>query len=148
MKRSIACRNIMVAICMAAIFSGCGLKLGKFPTYFDENTYERLIFAKVNILFLYASFGEPLIDMDAIKSARMDIARMYEYEKGKGNANQATVRQMELIREAFDDHIKNRMGKVKWEAFDIEDFSENIAEYFDIAIKTERSKNKKWKKGD
>jgi len=145
MRISNVSRQIIAAICLAAFFSGCGgFKIGKFPAYFDENTYKSMISAKVNVMFLYESLGEPEADMEDIRSARMDIARMHEYEKGKGEANSATASQIGLIRDAFDSHIRNRMEKEKWEAFDIEDFSEIIAEYFDIAIRTERSKNKNW----
>ncbi|VEN73250.1 conserved exported hypothetical protein [Candidatus Desulfarcum epimagneticum] len=144
-KRSL--KHAALFFMAAALLSGCAaLKFGKFPSYFDENTYQRLTFAKADILFLYASFGESVLDMDEIRSARVSLARLYEYEKGKGKANAATARQVELIRQAFEDHLQNRMGKVKWDDFDVDDFSENIGQYFDIAIETERSKNKKWKK--
>ena len=143
-KRSL--KHAALFFMAAALLSGCGaFKFGKFPTYFDAHTYQRLTFAKADILYLYASFGEPVLDMDEIRSARVSLARLYEYEKGKGEGNAATSRQIELIREAVEEHLQNRMGKVKWEDFDVGDFSENIGQYFDIAIETERSKNKKWK---
>ena len=146
MKKRGLFKHVACLLMAAALLSGCGaFKFGKFPTYFDENTYQRLTFAKADILYLYASFGEPVLDMDEIRSARVSLGRLYEYEKGKGEANAATSRQIELIREAVEEHLQNRMGKVKWEEFDVEDFSENIGQYFDIAIETERSKNKKWK---
>ena len=146
MKKRGLFKHVACLLMAAALLSGCGaFKFGKFPTYFDENTYQRLTFAKADILYLYASFGEPVLDMDEIRSARVSLARLYEYEKGKGEGNAATSRQIELIREAVEEHLQNRMGKVKWEDFDVGDFSENIGQYFDIAIETERSKNKKWK---
>jgi len=146
MKKKMVAKCMVVAVCMAALLSGCGFKFGKFPTYFDDVTYKSLTDAKADVLFLYASFGEPVLDMDEINGVRLNIARLHEYEKGKGAANAATARQIGLIANAFADHVKNRMSKVAWTPFDMEDFKENIAEYFDIAIKTERSKNKKWKK--
>ena len=147
MKKSMAlAKYVMAAVCLAALLSGCGLKFGKFPTYFDQTTYKSLTDAKADILFLYASFGEPVLDMDEIRTARLSVARIHEYEKGKGDANAATAKQIGLLREAFEDHVKNRVSKITWTLFDVEDFSETMAEYFDIAISTERSKNKKWEK--
>ena len=144
MRKKIISRNVIVVFCLAAFLSGCGFMFGKFPAYFDENSYKSLTFAKAKILFLYDSFGKAEVDLDEIKSVRLDLARIYEYEKGKGAKNEATTKQVELIMEGFEDHVKDRLKKDKWDEFDLEDFSENIADYFDIAIKTESLKNRKW----
>jgi len=79
-------KRMVVAVCMAALLFGCGFKFGKFPAYFDDVTYKSLTDAKADVLFLYASFGEPVLDMDQINGVRLNIARIYEYERGKGES--------------------------------------------------------------
>ncbi len=127
------------------VFTGCSRLKG--ISYYDLTTYKNLTEIKPQVLALYQSFGE--VEMDStelkaeIQATRLRLAQMYEYEKGKGDKNTPTADQIKIIQEAFEDHVKHRLKKDVWKPFDVEDFSENMADLFDIAIKTENSKNKK-----
>lgn len=81
------------------------------------------------------------VNMVKLEEIRLKLQQMYEYELGKGVANAPTLRQIELIMEMFEDHVSGRIKKGFWNTWDLEDYSENIADMFDMAIATEQSKN-------
>ncbi|WDT81830.1 MAG: hypothetical protein MPW14_08990 [Candidatus Manganitrophus sp.] len=63
-------------------------------------------------------------------------------KRGKGEKNRETARQIGLILEMFSRHIQERKNKGKWSEAQIQNRWENMEEAFDIAISTERLKNK------
>ena len=121
--------------------SGCA-HLFSSISYYDPTTYKNLTDLKPAVLFLYDSFTEDAINIDKFNDIRLKMAQMYEYEKGKGETNQETIEQLKIIIEMFDDHVNQRLKSGNWNNAHLANQKENISEAFDIAIKTERLKNK------
>jgi len=79
---------------------------------------------------------------ERIEDVRIRLAQIYEYEKGKGERNIETTKQIKIIQDMFERHLQDRLDHGKWNAAHCENMKENIAEAFDIAIATEQAKNK------
>ena len=110
-------------------------------SYFDSTTYKNLTDMKPEISALYDNFTSERIDTAQIDYVRLKLAQIYEYEKGKAK-NSGTTRQIQIIQEMFERHVKDRFEKGKWTKEHLENKKENIDEAFDMAIKTEGAKNK------
>lgn len=110
-------------------------------TYYDFTTYKALTEAKAEMNFLYESFTKNELDMKDVQQMRLTIAKIYEYEKGKGDKNKETVSQIKIIRDMFKEHIADRENGV-WNETHMQNKQELILDAFDIAIKTEMLKNK------
>ena len=111
-------------------------------TYYDPTTYRNLTEIKPQVVLLYDSFSdEPIVEQE-IKQVRLRIAQMLEYEKGKGPKNTETIEQIKLIRDMFEDDISHRRKNGVWNNSQQKNQIENISDAFDIAIATERLKNK------
>lgn len=121
--------------------SGCA-RLGGFVTYYDPTTYKNLTDLKPEVLALYETFTGDSINTKKIAAIRLKLAQIYEYEKGKGPKNIETTKQIKIIQEMLERHVKNRMKYGKWSETHLNNQKQNIAEAFDIAIQTERLKNK------
>ena len=67
---------------------------------------------------------------------------MYEYEKGKGGKNKETYEQIRIIQNMFERHVNDRLNSGTWSKINLDNLKKNIVDAFDIAIKTERLKNK------
>ena len=120
--------------------SACASFLG-FPTYYDQTTYKNLTDLKPEILFLYDTFATDSIDEAKIAAARLKLAQVYEYEKGKGEKNRETREQLELLQQMFERHIGDRVKGGKWTPAHVRNQKTNLAEAFDLVIATERLKN-------
>ena len=121
--------------------SACASFLG-FPTYYDQTTYKNLTDLKVEILFLYDTFATDSIDEAKITAARLKLAQVYEYEKGKGEKNRETREQLELLQQMVERHMSDRVKGGKWTPAHVRNQKTNLAEAFDLVIATERMKNK------
>jgi len=122
--------------------SACASFSWVFPTYYDQTTYKNLTDLKAEILFLYDTFASDSIDEAKIAAARLKLAQIYEYEKGKGEKNRETREQLELLQQMFERHIGDRVKGGKWTPAHVGNQKTNLAEAFDLAIATERAKNK------
>lgn len=123
----------------AAIFPGCAaLQLA----YYDPTTFRNLTALKPKVAVLYESFTRDALNEDKIAEIRLELAQVYEYEKGKGESNRETARQIQVIREMFERHVEHRRGQGKWSMAFMQNARQNIEDAFDIAIRTERLKNK------
>jgi hypothetical protein len=80
--------------------------------------------------------------MKAIMAIRLELAQVYEYEKGKGKKNRETTEQIEIIHKMFERHVEDRVKGDHWSETHLQNVKENIEDLFDIAIQTERLKNK------
>ena len=120
--------------------SGCAL-FG-FVTYYDPTTYKNLTDLKPEVIVLYETFTGDSVDTDKIAAIRLKLAQIYEYENGKGAKNIETTRQIKIIQEIFERHVNDRIKNGKWNETHLNNQKRNIAEAFDIAIQTERLKNK------
>ena len=110
--------------------------------YYDPTTYKNLTDLKPVVSALYDTFIEKEIDKKEVALVRLKLAQAYEYEKGKGETNTETTHQMKTIRDMFERHVQDRMKNGKWSKEHLDNVKENMEEAFDIAIATERLKNK------
>jgi len=133
-------RLIIINLLLLLILPGCS-HLG-FPTYYDPTTYKSLTDLKPEITSLYDGFGSDTINTDKIATLRLRLAQIYEYENGKGKKNQETTAQVKIIRNIFERHVADRIKSGKWSEDHLNNNKQNIAQAFDIAIQTERLKNK------
>jgi hypothetical protein len=127
--------------CFLLLFLLSGCAHFGFPTYYDPTTYKTLTDLKPEVGMLYNTFKGPG-DPKAIDAVRLKLAQTYEYEKGKGAQNAETTEQIEIISEMFEDHVRDRVKNGQWSEAHLENQKALIAKAFDIAIKTERLKNK------
>ena len=113
-----------------------------FISYYDPTTYKNLTEVKPEVVFLYETFTTDSVNPEKIVQVRLRLAQVYEYEKGKGLKNKETYEQIEIIQSMFERHVKDRLDKGKWTQEHYENVKTNMEEAFDIAIQTERLKNK------
>ena len=131
-----------ISILLGVLFLyGCASWIG-FPTYFDATTYKNLTDLKPQVLKLYDTFTSNELDTTKIETVDLKFAQIYEYEKGKGEKNKETYVQINLIYNMYKSHVQDRMDNAAWSEVHCGNQKENIAEAFDIAIKTESLKNK------
>jgi len=107
----------------------------------DPTTYKNLTDLKPEVVALYQTFTGDDVDQDQIAAINLQFDRMYEYEKGKGQNNTETAKQVDIVRTMFRRHVQDRMETGKWSATDKDNKVANMGEAFDIAIATERLKN-------
>jgi len=110
-------------------------------SYYDRATYQNLTDLKPEVAALYQTFTGETVDQEQIAAVNLQFDRMYEYEKGKGQNNVETAKQVDIVRSMFRRHVQDRLATGKWSATDRDDKAANISEAFDIAIATERLKN-------
>ena len=120
---------------------GCASWIGMM-TYYDATTYKNLTDLKPEMIFLYETFVTDKFDTVKVQTIQLRLAQMYEYEHGKGEHNKETTAQIEIIRDMFDRHIKNRKNSGKWDAIHCKIQQNMIGKAFSIAIETEGLKNK------
>jgi hypothetical protein len=133
--------GISLLLCLALTQFSCASFLG-FPSYFDATTYKSLTDLKAETLFLYDTFATDSLDEAEVTATRLKLAQVYEYEKGKGAQNKETREQVEIIQQMFGRHLGDRVKNGKWSTVHLANQKTNLAEAFDIAIATERLKNK------
>ena len=134
-------QKIDISLLLFVWFSGCTLLQGGI-TYYDSTTYKNLTDLKPEVVMLYESFASENLDSLWIRSIRLRFAQMYEYEKGKGSTNEPTYRQIGETKTMFERQVKDRLDRGPWSGTHTKNTIENISEAFDIAIETERLKNK------
>jgi len=125
----------------ATLLYGCSF-LASSVTYYDPTTYKNLTDLKPEVVFLYETFAQDSIDLSAIQQVRLTMARILEYEKGKGDKNRETTAQIRIIRGIFEGDVEHRNKNGKWSNAQRDNQIENISDAFDLAISTERLKNK------
>jgi hypothetical protein len=126
--------SIVLAVVLA---SGC-----TWVSYYDPTTYKNLTELKAEVSTLYESFATSKFDSEAVQHLQLKLRQVYEYEKGKGEKNGETAKQVTIIRTMVDRHTQDRISAGPWSAAHLANTKENIEEAFDIAIRTERLKNK------
>lgn len=132
-------KQILLSLLVLLVLFGCtGPKL----TYFDNTTYQNLTELKPLITRAYDSFSEAEIDQGLIDEIELRFDQIWEYENGKGEGNQETVEQIEILHEMFRGHVNNRLNGKSWNDTVLMNFRENIADAFDTAIETEWLKNR------
>ena len=139
MDRRLFSTRVIGIVFLILVLSGCG-HFG-FPTYYDPTTYKHLTDLKPEVLMLYDTFRGNA-DPTRIDAVRLKLAQAYEYEKGKGPRNSETTEQIKIIQEMFEDHVSDRMKDGQWSYAHLGNQKSLVDQAFDIAIKTERLKNK------
>ncbi len=121
------------------LLAGCAASL---LHYYDPTTYKNLTDLKPKVALLYETFEDEEVDLQAVRQIRLEMGQAYEYEKGKGEKNRETAKQLGSILEMFSRHVQDRKKNGPWSEAHIQNRWENMEEAFDIAIATERLKNK------
>jgi hypothetical protein len=135
-------RNIKYTILPLFVLLILSLQCIPLVSRYDPITYKNLTDLKPVILFLYDSFGSDSLNVDNVAEARLKLAQVFEYERGKGLKNKDTYDQIKKIQEMFERHVKDRLDNGKWIKEHINNVKVNIEEAFDLAIQTEALKNK------
>jgi hypothetical protein len=133
--------SILNVLLFSIYLSGCAYLFG-FITYYDPTTYKNLTDLKPEVVALYNTFSTSTVDTNNIAAIRLKLAQMYEYENGKGTKNVETTKQIKIIQEMFDRHVNDRIKNGKWSEEHLNNNKQNIQDAFDLAIRTERLKNK------
>jgi len=115
--------------------------------YYDNETVKNLTYLKVDVKGVYKQYSEFKINAEEVirEVAAIDLTfdKVLEYEKAK-EANSETVKQIEIIQKMFARHFQERISEQKiWPGEFMQMKLKNIQDAFDIAIKTEMSKNMK-----
>lgn len=134
-------RNIAFTI-VCVVLTACTVPL----SYYDAITYTQLTSLKAESMSLVESFDSKKVhDNEArIEATTLNLRKAYEYEKGKGDPNSATVKQYELITKLFLEDVASYRSDGPG-AFGPKFFSQAsvvLGQAFDIVIATENAKNK------
>lgn len=131
--------SVAATLALLSLFcAGCPTVL---ISHYDPTTYKNLTDLKPEVAAMYQSFTGDTVNESQIAAVSLQFDRMYEYEKGKGQNNAQTARQVDLVRAMFRRHVQERLTTGKWNATDKDNKAVNISEAFDLAIATERLKN-------
>jgi len=142
LKNYLLQKLIVVSLLFLSLyFLGCAYLSGRV-TYYDPITYKSLTDLKPEVIALYDTFTGDSIDTSKIAAVRLKLAQMFEYENGKGAKNIETTKQVKIIQEMFERHVEDRIKNGKWNETHLNNQKQNITEAFDMAIQTERLKNK------
>ncbi len=115
-------------------------------TYHDATTYKNLTDLKAETLMLVETFdAKPFAGNEAaIADITLRFRKAYEYEKGKGIANNESLKQFDkiqkLLNEDITDYRANRNATLGPKYF--REAAVVLGQAFDIAIATENLKNK------
>lgn len=115
-------------------------------SYYDATTYANLVDLKVDTMLLLESFDtlKAKENETQIAAVSRNLKRAYEYERGKGDPNSDTVKQLDIIMKLFFDDVQtyreNGPGALGQRYF--QEASVVLGQAFDIAIATENEKNK------
>lgn len=123
----------------ALFMSSCSLFNTSISKY-DPITHKYLYDLKGEIQFLYEEFSDSL-DIREIKRVKFRLNLATQYEKEKGEQNDLTLQQLNLVLEEFEDNIRNRIAQGPWNQTQIRNSVMNISRLIDQAIKSEISKN-------
>jgi hypothetical protein len=119
---------------LATIVVGCAsMEISRY----DNETYANLCYTKADVVKIYANYSHTPQWAMVAGSKVGSFDRMLEYEVNK-EYNDITYKQILIIKEMYLEHMKN----LPWTPAQHEIYSDNIAKAFDIAIDTEKSKNR------
>lgn len=124
------------------LFSFASCSLFNSIGYYDSTTYKNLTDLKPQVIFVYGTFKEDEIHKNDINQLKLKFAQAYEYELGKGDLNKPTASQIKDLQDIFNEELKSRLEDGKWSELIYTNSVKAITRAFDIAIKSEASKNK------
>lgn len=114
--------------------------------YYDGTTYAQLTSLKAETMILVESFDtKPYAEnQQKIEETTLNLRKVYEYERGKGDLNRYITEQLTIITGMFMDDVKDYQeggpGALGPKYF--QEASVVLGQAFDIAIATENLKNK------
>jgi len=135
-------RAIALSLATTAFIASCAIPI----SYYDVTSYRNLTDLKVETTVLVESFDTVEIEKNEarIQEVHMNLLKAYEYEKGKGEDNSDTVKQIKKILELFEedltDYRQNAQASLGLKYF--REAAVTLGQAFDIAIATENSKNR------
>jgi hypothetical protein len=134
---------MLAAVIVASTWlQGCSIPI----SYRDAITYKNLTDLKAEAMTLVETFDtRPVAQNEtAIENVTLEFRKALEYEKGKGKANNDTVKQLEEIQKLLNDDIKDyrENGNATLGRKYFYDAAEVLGQAFDTAIATENLKNK------
>ncbi|MFQ5851954.1 MAG: hypothetical protein ACE5JU_15390 [Candidatus Binatia bacterium] len=101
----------ILLLVLAGLLGGCpALRL----SYYDPTTFRSLTALKPKVALLYESFTRDPLKEAQIAEVRLELAQVYEYERGKGASNRETARQVQIIRKMFKRHVEHREKQGRW----------------------------------
>jgi hypothetical protein len=128
---------LLLSVCIAS----CAIPI----SYYDVTTYQNLTDLKAETTMLVKSFDtvEFAQNEARIQVVHLDFLKAYEYEKGKGADNSATMTQFAKILALFEDDLSEyqQNGSRTLGAKYFGEAAIVLGQAFDIAIATENSKN-------
>lgn len=107
---------------------------------YDNITYQNLTYCKAEILTFLDSFSSQEIDITKADELSLNLRKILEYEKGKGEKNQITIKQFEILYNKINRYFVERKQKGRWTETYVRNVQDDIAEAFDIVISTENNK--------
>jgi hypothetical protein len=132
-------RLVLAAALLGSSLSGCaGVQVAKY----DEQSYQQVAFVKPEILAVYDTFTVDPINEAKVEAVDLKLAQYHSYEAGKGPANAEMTQQIGHVQELYKKHVAERRRDGPWNATNLANHKETITDACDIAIKTERVKNK------
>jgi hypothetical protein len=126
----------------STLITSCAIPI----TYHDATTYKNLTDLKAEAQMLVETFDtKPIAGNEAaIADIMLKFRKAYEYEKGKGIANNDTLKQFDEIQKLLNadiaDYRENRNRTLGSKYFG--EAAVVLGQAFDIAIATENLKNK------
>lgn len=109
---------------------------------YDKETHKNMAYLKPLVEDVYNMYQEKLLDAKYIYSVNNIFRQILSYEKSKGISNLDTVKQIEIVKNMFGRHLKERLTTTVWTKDHTENKLKNIQEAIDIVIESEKLKNK------
>lgn len=138
-----AARRRWLLIGFAALAAACATRV-----HYDPASFKQATDLKTESLTLISKAGDvPTAHTAEIDSLRTQVTAAYQYERAKGDANQITIKQWELLQDPNGHLVGGFLTKWQTEgvgqspAF-IQGTSKNVSEAFDLIIAQENSKAK------
>lgn len=129
----------LILLATAAVLNGCvGAPIAKY----DDRSYQQVAFVKPEILAVYDTFAMDPINESKVEAVDLKLAQYQAYEAGKGVPNAEMTQQVEKVQKLYKKHVAERRRDGPWNETNLANHKESITEACDIAIKTERAKNK------
>lgn len=134
---------LVVAMLLTSVWlTSCSIPL----SYRDAVTYKNLTDLKAEAMTLVESFDtKPVVQNEAaIESVTLEFRKAMEYEKGKGKANNDTIKQLDEILRDLNGDIKDyrESGNATLGPKYFQEAARVLGQEFDKAIETEKLKNK------
>ncbi len=142
LPRSVFLAFVATMLLTSVWLTSCAVSL----SYRDAITYKNLTDLKAEAMTLVETFDtRPVAQNEtAIANVTLEFRKAMEYEKGKGKANNDTIKQLEEIQKLLNEDITDYRGNKNAELGPkyFQASATTLGQAFDKAIETENLKNK------